>query len=374
MADGGAQGHEFNYGTDAASGTIYFYAAGTSNAKNAWSDEDKSTAITSLTLDTRGIGFAYLDGDYKIVVKDSDAVTLYTRDSWKFTSDTSTMWEGNFDTSYPTAGAANKHHMFALVDGSDDLNALGVNNGSAFQDIAYPVGKGTDIASAASITIPWDGNYFDVTGTTGITAIAASRAGRIVYLHYDGVLTITHHATSLILPGGNNITTYAGLELAFEEYSSGNWRLVGGVNTKLTIDDFTLATHGHADAAGGGNLGQVQATDITLTGSAASPPDSNTLVKDNIPKGWVRFNGTGAPTILDDYNAVSITDNGVGIYDVVWNTDLANTSYCAVTSCDSGWARPGTLAVGTTQVICRSNDTTAAYDSAAVHCVVFGDQ
>ncbi|MBT6053159.1 MAG: hypothetical protein HOJ31_10335 [Anaerolineae bacterium] len=86
--------------------------------------------------------------------------------------------------------------------------------------------KGSDIASASALTLGSDGNYFDVTGTTTITSISTLGIGRVVRLHFDGILTLTHHATNLVLPGGANITTAAGDEFTFVEYASGDWRCV----------------------------------------------------------------------------------------------------------------------------------------------------
>lgn len=86
--------------------------------------------------------------------------------------------------------------------------------------------KGSDIASASALTLGADGNYFDVTGTTAITSIATWNVGDTVRLHFDGALTLTHHATDLILPGAANITTAAGDEAMFVEYATGDWRCI----------------------------------------------------------------------------------------------------------------------------------------------------
>ncbi|MGB2265195.1 MAG: hypothetical protein ACPH3C_08415, partial [Glaciecola sp.] len=84
--------------------------------------------------------------------------------------------------------------------------------------------KGADVASAASLTLGTDGNYFDITGTTTITSIATLAVGTEVKLHFDAALTLTHNATDLILPGGANVTTAAGDEFTFVEYAAGDWR------------------------------------------------------------------------------------------------------------------------------------------------------
>ena len=67
--------------------------------------------------------------------------------------------------------------------------------------------KGADIASASPLVIDTDGNFFDVTGTTGFSAMTVA-AGRFFMLQFDGALTMTSGA-SLDL-GNGNITTAAG--------------------------------------------------------------------------------------------------------------------------------------------------------------------
>ncbi|CAN7169038.1 hypothetical protein LJR234_000374 [Mesorhizobium amorphae] len=71
--------------------------------------------------------------------------------------------------------------------------------------------KGADVASASTISLG-EGGFFHITGTTGITDIdfATPKDGRQAWLEFDGVLPITHHATTLVCIGGVNITTEAG--------------------------------------------------------------------------------------------------------------------------------------------------------------------
>ena len=72
-------------------------------------------------------------------------------------------------------------------------------------------GKGSAIASASTISIGSNG-FYHVTGTTAITDIDFTVAGdgRWAILEFDGALTLTHHSTTLVIPGGANITTAAG--------------------------------------------------------------------------------------------------------------------------------------------------------------------
>ena len=62
--------------------------------------------------------------------------------------------------------------------------------------------KGGDIPSASTLVIDTDGDYFDITGTTGITAMTVD-AGRRFTLQFDGAVTLTH-GSSLYLPGATS--------------------------------------------------------------------------------------------------------------------------------------------------------------------------
>jgi len=120
--------------------------------------------------------------------------------------------------------------------------------------------KGGDVASATALILGTEGNYFDVTGTTNITSITTVYPGIVIKLHFDDVLTFTHHSTDLILPSGASITTAAGDEAELVEYAAGDWRCTsytladGTVVGDLTEDNFPIPTTGanyrHAQAGG----------------------------------------------------------------------------------------------------------------------------
>lgn len=75
----------------------------------------------------------------------------------------------------------------------------------------------TDIGAVGAETI-------SISGTTTITAFGTIGSGTLRRLHFQGILTLTHNATSLILPGGANINTAAGDVAEFVSLGSGNWR------------------------------------------------------------------------------------------------------------------------------------------------------
>lgn len=123
--------------------------------------------------------------------------------------------------------------------------------------------KGSDIASSGTLTIGTDGNYFDVTGTTSITSFGTLAVGTVVKLHFDAILTLTHHATDLILPGGANITTAAGDEAEFVEYAAGDYRCVnytkadgtsvisGGGGRQVILGSFTASSTANVEFGSG---------------------------------------------------------------------------------------------------------------------------
>lgn len=86
--------------------------------------------------------------------------------------------------------------------------------------------QGADVASVADLLVNIDGNMFDITGTTTITAMKTKGVGTYIMLQFDAILTLTHHATDLILPGGANIVTAAGDIAVFYEYGPSDWRCV----------------------------------------------------------------------------------------------------------------------------------------------------
>ncbi len=75
----------------------------------------------------------------------------------------------------------------------------------------------TDIGAATS-------NNVAISGTTTITSLGTAAAGTYRQGRFTGILTLTHNATSLILPNnGSNITTAANDRFGAYSLGSGNW-------------------------------------------------------------------------------------------------------------------------------------------------------
>jgi len=98
----------------------------------------------------------------------------------------------------------------------------------------------TDLSSVATIGV-------SITGTTTITSFGTG-ANLLRIGKFAGALTLTHNATSLILPGGSNITTAAGDRFIAMSDGSGNWTVIDYVKatgkavvTTVTASDISAA-------------------------------------------------------------------------------------------------------------------------------------
>jgi len=127
--------------------------------------------------------------------------------------------------------------------------------------------KGSDLASATTVNIgAGTGNFIHITGTTTITAFDTVQAGVERSVVFDGILTLTHNATSLILPTGANITTAADDTAIFRSEGSGNWRCISYERADGTALSGSSADFADGGEAGGANrtLGNTDAFNFAL--------------------------------------------------------------------------------------------------------------
>jgi hypothetical protein len=177
-----------------------------------------------------------------------------------------------------------------------------------------------DVASAATCSIgAANAPCVRITGTTGITSFGATYGGPR-FVRFGGVLTITHNASTLILPGGANITTAAGdtcIAVPIGNPASG-WAVVEYQRAALAPGAASTATAlatGRTIALTG---------DVTYT-SPAFDGTGNVTAAATIPAGSLAF----AKMLATDWSN-SKTTNGYtklpnGIY-AQWGAVTATTS------------------------------------------------
>ncbi len=98
--------------------------------------------------------------------------------------------------------------------------------------------KGGDLTSASPIIIGTDGDYFDVTGTTGF-AVMTVAANRFFILQFDGALVVTHGA-SIVIPSGANFTTSPGDQFQCFSIAANTVRIIAITRANGTPVDINL--------------------------------------------------------------------------------------------------------------------------------------
>jgi hypothetical protein len=121
-------------------------------------------------------------------------------------------------------------HNTPLEDIANEFNQpYPIAYGGTFGDTAVSgadnLSTNETVASAAPDLANATGVNVTITGTTTITSFGSTAvAGAKRWVMFSDILILTHNATSLILPGGANITTAAGDTALFENEGGGNWR------------------------------------------------------------------------------------------------------------------------------------------------------
>lgn len=160
---------------------VYHYISDTTTLKHVYTDRAKTTtAAQPVVSDAAGIVSFYGDGLYTFRIDGStDGVT--------------------YSTLYT-------YHKWAVGDQSGTLS-----------------GEGSALASASTLTLGTDGDFFHVTGTVATTSISGTQ--NEVTLVADGAWPLTHSG-SLILQYGASYTCAAGNVLKFRNEGADVWREV----------------------------------------------------------------------------------------------------------------------------------------------------
>lgn len=270
---------------------VYHYASGTTNLLNVYTDREKTTtALQPAVSDANGIVSFFADGLYKfridVATNGVTYSTLYTYDKW------------------------------AVVDQSSTLS-----------------GKGVAIASASTLTLGTDGDFFHVTGTVTTTAISGSQ--NAVTLVADAAWPLTYSGNLLLL-GGVNRTLEIGSVITLINESAGVWREVGQSTTHNplydTKGDLLVATAADTPAklVVGTNGAILMARSAATTGLAYVYPFDKYITR----LGWI--NDVTDPTNDIDINPGGCMD-ATGVYWMQITSSLVKQS-------DVIWAVGGTPA------------------------------
>lgn len=225
---------------------------------------------------------------------------------------------GSMDTLLATTSVSGL--VAALATTTEVLAGTNATKAVTPEALAALWGKGGDIASASTISIG-EGGCFVVTGTTTITDIdfATDHSGRGAWLIFASVLTLTHNASTLILPAaGANITTVAG-DSCYVSSQDGSDQV--RVVAYQRADGTALVASGSIPAA----ASQAQQESASATNVYVSP--GRQQYHPSAAKAWIKVSNGGTPTSSQSYNVASLTDNGAGDVSVVISTDFSAATY-----------------------------------------------
>ncbi len=128
----------------------------------------------------------------------------------------------------------------------DYVDSSGAGTGSGAVEVTVASATTTDVLGAASV-------FVLVSGTTTITSLGTG-TNRLRYVRFSGSLTLTHNATTLILPGAANIITQNGDVMVMESDSVSNVRVLSYVPaasaTTLGLAPLTVASATTCDILG----------------------------------------------------------------------------------------------------------------------------
>jgi len=189
----------------------------------------------------------------------------------------------------------------------------------------------TDLGAVASDKV-------SITGTTTITSFGTVAAGVKREGRFTGALTLTHNATSLIIPGGASLTTAAGDRFGAYSLGSGNWVVTWYTKadgTAVVGGSGSVATDTIWDAAGDLAVG----TGANTAARLAIGPVGATLISDGATAEWFH-----PRTHFHIYEEFIGSENTSDYSKYGWNRYVSG-GQIAYTASEAG--RPGILGVET---------------------------
>lgn len=187
---------------------------------------------------TQGSVFVKVDNGYELDELHNVAISTPLNNQSLVYETATTLWKNKALTTAEVSDSTNKRYVTdaeAVVigntsgtnTGDQDLSGLLEKTGGAMSGqltYATPV----TLASASTVNLGSAGsNIVYISGTTAITSFGTSTNTNLIYVKFLGILTLTYNATSMQLPGANNITTAANDEAVFLNMGGGgNWKCI----------------------------------------------------------------------------------------------------------------------------------------------------
>lgn len=234
--------------------------------------------------------------------------------------------------------------IYAIFNTPRPIAYGGTNGSSAVDGIDNLSTKGTDIASAATTDIgAATGRFVHITGTTTITSLGTKTAGVVRFVVFDGALTLTHNATSLILPGAANINTAAGDGAIFISEGAGNWRCIDYIRASGLPVVNTAGLQGYVFGLTATTNTVTPASNIDISAGVAARFDSPytlitlaSAITKNAANAWAVGTGNGSldtgSIANSTYYGYLIQRSDTGVVDVL--TSLSSTSPTMPTNYD----------------------------------------
>jgi hypothetical protein len=216
----------------------------------------------------------------------------------------------------------------ATINGAAVLNSTTSLNGVTTFTKAISENKGAAVASASTTNI-WsnaDGNLLHVTGTTTITSLGtAPQAGAKRQVIFDGVLTLTYNASTLVLPGGANITSVAG----------DVWEFIADTTTKIIGTPVSIAKLPAIDGSALTGIPQL-ATQNTFTA------DQNLNKVGSVP---LLLQNTAAPGVIGNAGQINSVANNTSSVAKLYS-QISSYMAGVTAGSENGWYAFSTMVAG----------------------------
>ena len=317
------------------------------NATTATTQAGIATTQAGIATTQAGIATAAVEGiPYRDVVFLTFANSPYTMtnaDRGKmFSIDTS---GGNFVFNLAQISGLTMPFTVGIKKATNDANTITINR------------AGTDLIDAATSyvisTVAGVNLVGDTDGTPDKWTSAAfgAGAGEIKTQTFTGGVDYTGGSTTTLTLTNSPVSpSSAALEVFFDgvaqhpsewTYNPGTAVItftsaipvgVAQVFTRWASSSVAIGTPSDGTVTWAKLASALIATAAEMASQTASKLVTASLLKHHpsAAKAWIKFNGTGTPSILASYNVASITDNGTGSYTINFTNNMSSANYvCA---------------------------------------------